>query len=103
MARWYGAIGFASSHETAPGVFMPDIEERFYSGNVVRSSSRFQDGSTVNGEITISNNLSIVADPFAYKNFMHIRYAEWMENKWKVTNVEVEYPRLILTLGGLYE
>ena len=103
MARWYGAIGFASSHETAPGVFMPDIEERFYSGNVVRSSSRFQDGSTVNGEITMSNNLSIVADPFAYKNFMHIRYAEWMGNKWKVTNVEVEYPRLILTLGGLYE
>lgn len=101
--RWYGAVGFMTSIEVAPGSNVPDITDHYYSGNVIRNSSRYQDNTSVVGNITVSNSISIVADPFAYENFMHIVYVEWMNNKWKVTNVEVEYPRLILTLGGLYE
>ena len=103
MARWYGAIGFTQSENTAPGVYQEVLEDHYYSGDVIRSSSRYQDSNSVVGDINISNSISIVADQFAYANFMHIRYAEWMGHRWKVSNVEVEHPRLVLTLGGLYE
>jgi hypothetical protein len=29
-------------------------------------------------------------------------YVEFMGTKWKITNVEVQYPRLILSVGGVY-
>lgn len=31
-----------------------------------------------------------------------MRYAEFGGVKWKVTDVKVQYPRLILTFGGIY-
>lgn len=103
MARWYGVVGFTKSVKTAPGVMQEQIVEHPYSGNVIRQSSRYYDSESVVGDINVSNSISIVADQFAYENFMHIRYVEWMGCRWKVSNVEVEHPRLILTVGGLYE
>ena len=45
---------------------------------------------------------SIIADPFAYQNFHAMRYIEWMGAKWKITKVNVQSPRLILSVGGVY-
>ena len=102
MAKYYGAIGYAESKEVEPGRWEEDITVHNYYGDVMRNTRMLQNSDGVIDNINISNQISIVADPFAYKNFHSMRYAEYMGTKWKVTNVEVQYPRLILTLGGVY-
>ena len=102
MAKYYGKIGYAETVETAPGVWKEQITERNYFGDLTRITRRLQSSDKVNDAINISNELSIVADPYAMNNFHSMRYAEFMGTRWKVSTVEVQYPRLILSLGGLY-
>lgn len=102
MAKFYGKIGYASTVETKPGVYEEQIVERSYYGDLIRNTRRLQSADQVNDDISISNEISIVADPYATNNFHTMRYAVFMGTKWKISNVEVSYPRLILTLGGVY-
>lgn len=102
MAKYYGKIGFAESVESAPGVHIEKIVERNYYGELVRNSRRLQSANQLNDNINISNEISIVADPYADKNFHMMRYIEFMGTKWKISNVEVQPPRLILTAGGVW-
>ena len=102
MSKWYGVIGYAETVETAPGVSREVITERFYYGEVTRNHRRLQDTQHLNDSINIANVLTIVADPYAEQHFHSMRYAEFMGVKWKITDVEVQRPRLQLNLGGLY-
>ena len=102
MPKFYGNIGYAISKETAPGVWVEDIVEHKYSGDVYRNTRKLQSGNQVNDSIDVSNEISILSDPFANENFHSMRYVTYMGAKWKVSSVEVRYPRLILTVGGLY-
>lgn len=102
MAKFYGKIGYANTVETKPGVYEEQIVERSYYGDLIRNTRRLQSADKVNDDINISNEISIVADPYATNNFHTMRYAVFMGTKWKISNVEVSYPRLILTLGGVY-
>jgi hypothetical protein len=102
MAKFYGNIGYIKTVEVEPGIWEEQVIERPYYGDLTRNTSRFQSSGGVNDDINIANNISIVADPYANENFQHMRYVEFMGAKWKITNVEVKYPRLILTAGGVY-
>lgn len=102
MAKFYGVIGYAVTEETEPGIYEERIVEKEHFGDVIRNTRRLNNAAKVNDDITISNQISIVADPFANNNFHSMRYVSFMGSKWKVTEVEVQYPRLILTLGGVY-
>lgn len=102
MAKFYGKIGYAETVETAPGVWQEQITERDYFGDLNRNTRTAQSSNQLNDNINISNEISILADPFANQNFHLMRYVEYMGTKWKITNVEVQYPRLILTVGGVY-
>lgn len=102
MAKWFGKVGYAEMLETAPGVWTENIVEREYSGGTYRNTRRLQSSDKLNDDVTVGNEISFIADPYANENFHSVRYAEFMGIKWKVTNVDVQYPRLILTLGGVY-
>lgn len=102
MAKWYGKIGYVKTVENVPGVYKEEVVEREYMGELLQVSRSLQNNNSTNDNINISNQLSIVADPYANENFFAMRYAEFMGTKWKVTNVSVSYPRLTLTLGGVY-
>ena len=102
MAKFFGSIGYAVTSETKPGVYEEQIIEREYFGDVNRNIRKLENSEHLNDDINISNEISIVSDPFANENFYSMRYAEFIGIKWKITSVEVKYPRLILTLGGLY-
>lgn len=102
MAKYYGAIGYAETVETTPGVWVERITERQYFGDLTRNSRSLQSAEQLNDNINVANEISIVADPFAYQNFHKMRYVEFMGTKWKINTVEVKYPRLILSTGGLY-
>lgn len=102
MAKFYGNIGYVNTVEVEPGIWEEQIIERTYYGDLTRNISKFQSSGGVNDDINISNNISIVADPYANENFQYMRYVEFMGTKWKITNVEVQHPRLLLTIGGVY-
>ena len=102
MAKFYGNVGYIKTVEVEPGIYDEQPVERLYYGDVTRNTSRYQSSGGVNDDININNIISIIADPFANENFQHMRYVEFMGTKWKITNVEVQYPRLILTIGGVY-
>jgi hypothetical protein len=102
MAKFYGVIGYAITEETEPGIFEEKLITNSYIGDILKNSRRLQEAGKVNDDITISNRISIIADPFANNNFHSMRYVEYMGVKWKVKEIEVEYPRLILSIGGLY-
>lgn len=102
MAKWYGVIGFAETKETSPGVWTEEIVERNYYGEVEKLRRRVQSSDGLNDNIMISNVISIMSEPFVESHCDVMRYVQFMGAKWKVTDVEVEYPRLKLTIGGVY-
>lgn len=102
MNKFYGKIGYAITKETTPGVWVEQIVERSYYGDVIRNIRRLQSSENLNDDINVSNEISIVADAFANQNFHSMRYVEYMGTKWKVSSIEVKYPRLILSIGEVY-
>ena len=102
MAKFYGEIGYAETVETKPGVWLERISTRNYYGELTRNTRRLQSSDQLNDDINIANEISIVADPYANQNFHAMRYVEFMGARWKISNVEVMPPRLILTVGGVY-
>ena len=102
MGKFYGAIGYSETQETTPGVWEEVITERTYSGDVLDLSIRWQNGENLNEDLTVNNKISIVADPFAYQNFHTMRYIKWMGASWKITKIDVKRPRLLLSIGGVY-
>ena len=102
MARWHGVIGFSETVETAPGVWAEQLTEREYYGKVLQNFSQYQSSDGLNDDINVANKISIIADPYANQKSHSMRYVEFMGANWNITKVEVRYPRLILTIGGVY-
>lgn len=102
MAKYYGKVGYSNTEETAPGVYRESLLERDYYGDVLKNSRRWERGEHQNDNLTVSNRISIVADAYAFEHFFAIRYIWWEGARWKVSEVEVQRPRLILTIGGVY-
>ena len=102
MAKFYGKIGYAEQCEISPGVWDEVVTERRYSGDVIRLSRRMQAGANLNDEFSVDNSISIVADPFAYQNFHRMRYIHWLGVLWEISKIDVQRPRLIISLGGVY-
>ena len=103
MAKWFGKIGYAVTEDKGDGIWEPKIVEREYFGEKLRNTVRKVQGSGgVNDNIRISNTISIIADPFAIDNFSYIKYISYMGVLWKVDDVEIQHPRLILTMGEVW-
>jgi hypothetical protein len=102
MAKFYGVIGYGESVETAPGVSEDVITEKSAYGDVLRNTRQLKEGDKVNNDLSVNNSISVVADAYANEHFFAIRYISWMGTDWIVTEVDVQRPRLILRLGGVY-
>lgn len=102
MSKYYGLIGFAIQEKTVPGVCRERIEEHPYRGELLENSRKWEAGEGVNDDLNIANKISIIADDFAARNFYLIRYVTYRGVRWKVRSVDVSYPRLYLSIGGVY-
>ncbi len=102
MAKFYGNVGYSETVETAPGVWKEVFVERPYYGDILQESRILESSEYLNDDIRVSNRISILADPYANSHFFAMKYVEWMGTRWKVTNVVVQRPRLILTVGEVY-
>lgn len=102
MGKWFGKVGYGITSEVEPGVWEPTIVERQYYGDSSNNRWKRQNSGGVNDDINLSIMISIVADPFAYQHCSEMIYVEYMGTKWKITEVEPQYPRLMLSIGGVY-
>ena len=105
MARFYGAVGYSEGTVETPvgsGVWIDVIIEKTYFGDVVRNNRQLNAGEKINDDLSVNNSISIVADAYAYENILAMRYIRWMGALWVVSTVDVQSPRLSLTLGGVY-
>lgn len=103
MARFYGRVGYTSAQEeTAPGVFEDVIVERNYYGDIIRNSRNLSEGENLHKDLSVSNEIRVVADAYAFDHFHAIKYVEWAGVLWTVSSVEVQRPRLLLRLGEVY-
>jgi hypothetical protein len=104
MARFYGEVGYGDPVEDPPdsGIFVDSITEFSYFGDVVRNTRQLEEVEKLNPDISVQNSISIVADEYAIKHFQKIKYVRWAGVLWTVSSVEVRSPRLILSLGSVY-
>ena len=102
MAKWYGKVGYIINEEKEPGVWVEKPTELPYYGDTMSDMAKWSSSGQVNDNLTIASKVSIVADPFAVQHFSSIKYVEIMGTMWSVSLVEPQFPRLILTVGGLY-
>jgi hypothetical protein len=102
MAKFYGEIGYGETVETSPGVWQDIIVEHMYYGDVIRNTRRLEESEQLNNDIAVGNSIRIVADAYANEHFFAIRYIKWAGTLWTVSDVEVQSPRLLLRLGGVY-
>ena len=105
MAKFYGTIGYAETYEgigDEEGIRKDRNIERPYYGDATRNTRRWENGSDIHDNLQINNQISIVADAYAWEHFFAMKYIRWMGTLWKVTNVEVQRPRLLITIGDVW-
>ena len=104
MAKFYGTIGFVRTVDDGHGVYLPVEEEIAYVGDLTRNNKRWTKPDSVNSEITMSNEISIVADDYILENQAYIKYVTINNSsaKWKINTIMIEYPRIKLEIGGVY-
>lgn len=100
--KFYGNIAFRNTAETLPDVWTEEIKTKTYYGDVQKLSKRNESGEHVIDGLRINTSISVLMDPWMSDNFQNILYVEYMNSKWKVESAEILYPRIVLTLGGLY-
>lgn len=102
MNKFYGLLGFEESVETSPDVWEPKLTWRPYYGDILGFKKRVGSTDKVNDDINISNTISILSDSYAYSHLSNVKCIKWLGSIWKITDVDVQYPRLTLSIGGLY-
>lgn len=102
MAKWSGKIGYGIMQETNPSVYEETIIEKNGRGDVLSNFRKIKSVDKVNNDISILNKISVISNPFMNTNINNIRYVTYMGIKWRVTDIEINFPRLILTLGEVY-
>lgn len=102
MTKYAGLVGYVTQMETRPGIWEPVETEKQMRGDVIRLANSYESADKVNDDIILNNRISLVGDPFAYSNFTNLKFITYLGAKWKVTGIEVQRPRLICTLGGIW-
>lgn len=101
--RYYGRVGFSTTMETAPGVWAPVEETRPYYGDVVRNRRRWSDrNDSSNRDISVDNSISVVSDEYMTRNLGNMAFIEWAGKKWRIASFAIDWPRVTIELGGLY-
>lgn len=107
MAKFCGTIGYVETVKTSPGIYTERVTERESTGDLVRNYGKHENSGNVNDNINISNSISIVADPYATEHFFAMRYVKFglpnIGGVWKIESAEINYPRISLSIGGVYD
>lgn len=100
--KFYGVIGFAYKKEVRPGIFSMVSEEHEAYGDVLSNVRRWETDNDINDDLVVSNQISVVASRFFCEHLGAMRYVRWNGTAWKIKSANLVRPRVILTLGGVY-
>lgn len=101
MVKYAGLVYYTTQLETKPGVWKDSVKEHFMRGDVLRKASSSQNGDKVNSDVSLNHRVSLIADEYALGNYHDIKGIQINGRVWQVESIEVQRPRLIVTLGGL--
>lgn len=102
MAKYFGKIGFEITSTDDYGVTTSKVRELNYTGDIIGQTNRWETSDKLSDDLTVNGKISVVADSFLYDNIGAMKYVVWMGVKWKIRSIEPLRPRLILTVGGVY-
>ena len=102
MAKFYGKVGFETMVEGEGGVFKAETIEKNYRGDTLRMYPKYETSDKLHDDLTLSDEISILADNFAYENFQSMKYVVLLGAKWEITSARIERPRILLQIGGVY-
>lgn len=102
--RWHGRIGFVITvqDEIKPSKWVGKAIEKQYYGEILKNNFRWESGSSVNDDINISNRISVIADNYITSNLQCMKYIEISGAFWKINSIDIQAPRLILEIGGIW-
>ena len=90
------------TRETAEGVWLEEFVEIPTKGTIRNLYVRNDNGSSVNTNLRLTNEISILMDSKIQTYIQTLKYVVWKGSKWEVQSIGVNYPRLTINLGGLY-
>lgn len=99
--KWFGQIAFTVQSENEAGITTETLVIRDYYGDLLKVYKN-DENNQVNLNFNVRNRISVLADPFAMNTFHSIAYITFMGAKWRVSGVEVQFPRLLIDLGDVY-
>jgi hypothetical protein len=102
MSKFAGLVGYDTQEESVPGVWSPVEKTVMMKGDIIRQSSSNQNGVKVNNDVTLSHRVSLMGDSYAFANYLQIKWIQVDGHKWSITSIELQRPRIIVTLGGLW-
>jgi hypothetical protein len=102
MAKFTGKVGFIEFVESEPGLFRPVVIEKSFSGDLLLDRRGWKASEHTSGDVFVSNRISLLANADLVNNLANIKYVIFMGVKWKVATFEILLPRVILTLGEVY-
>lgn len=102
MAKFAGLVTYVTQVESRPGIWTDESISRLMRGDMLRKGSVGQNDDKVNSDISLNHRVSLVGDEYALNNYYDIKHIQLNGREWEVTSVEVQHPRLILTIGGLW-
>lgn len=103
MARFHDKVGFLipkDDQETGIADTVP-VEKSYY-GKILEHSRRWETGDNLNDDLSVSNQIAITANDYAFRYMSSIGYVRWKCAYWKVVSLRVKGPEIILTLGGVW-
>lgn len=101
MAKYAGSVGYATQVETSPGIWKSKITEMNVRGDIINQGVAYQQGEKINDDVNVQHRISIVMPPHSLPHDQ-IKFVTLWGNAWEVNSIEIRRPRLILTLGGVY-
>lgn len=102
MSKFSGKLGFVTTVESEEGVYLEERKEVPAKGFLRRISNRYNNSDSVNTNLRLSNEVSVIATPWMNNHLMDLRYVVWKGSKWEVRSVSIDPPRVTINLGGLY-
>lgn len=101
--KWAGEIAYSMQVETEKHVWDEQVVKKPAMGDLIEFSKNNDQSNNINVDFSLSNQLSVVMDPFIQNNFQNILYVTINGGKWTVSSAKIRYPRIILSFGKLYK
>lgn len=102
MSRFAGTVGYTVQEETTPGVWTTVEKTRKMKGDIMKQVASHQSSEYLHDDVVLSHRVSLIGDAYAFDNYFNISWVKMDTQKWKVASIEVDRPRIIVTLGGVW-